>query len=293
MGDIEQAQESLSVGIGALAGSTIMLLTIPWGLSVIAGSVPIKTVDGKRKAIYKKGTKQLDGDRSKTGVAISEQIQKGSYIMILTTIPYFVIQVPAFFIEGNLAVGERHWALLGFIICICGFVGYLAINVKASQADEAKHHRTQVMITLLKKGQISLAGAFESVMDTYDTAESSSDTTAYEAIPGGDDDVPSKKVKEYLCDVLKSSFKKYDVDGDGELEFSEVSVKILFTLSLKSSVSDLCCALSLPHFLFDVRSRRFSEISMVRSQYYDYDKITERILYTYVLLCYNYRKRYR
>jgi len=222
MGDIEQAQESLSVGIGALAGSTIMLLTIPWGLSVIAGSVPIKTVDGKRKAIYKKGTKQLDGDKSKTGVAISEQIQKGSYIMILTTIPYFVIQVPAFFIEGNLAVGERHWALLGFIICICGFVGYLAINVKASQADEAKHHRTQVMITLLKKGQISLAGAFESVMDTYDTAESSSDTTAYEAIPGGDDDVPSKKVKEYLCDVLKSSFKKYDVDGDGELEFSEI-----------------------------------------------------------------------
>ena len=33
------AQESLDVGVGALAGSTIMLITIPWALSVFAGKV--------------------------------------------------------------------------------------------------------------------------------------------------------------------------------------------------------------------------------------------------------------
>jgi len=223
MGDIEQAQESLSVGIGALAGSTIMLLTIPWGLSVIAGSVAIKTVGGKKTAIYT-GRKQTDGNMSETGVKISDQIKKGSYIMLITTIPYFVIQVPAFFIEGNLAVGERYWALIGFIICICGFLGYLHINIKASKADEDKFHRTQVMINLLKKGQISLSGAFESVMDTYDTAESSNDKISYDAIPGHDDNPPSNKVIEYLNAVLKCSFKKYDVDGDGTLEFSEIKM---------------------------------------------------------------------
>ena len=37
------AQEQLEVGVGTIAGSTIMLLTIPWGLSIYYGSVPIDT----------------------------------------------------------------------------------------------------------------------------------------------------------------------------------------------------------------------------------------------------------
>jgi Ca2+/Na+ antiporter len=39
MGPIKEAQEQLNVGVGALAGSTIMLLTIPWFLSLWAGRV--------------------------------------------------------------------------------------------------------------------------------------------------------------------------------------------------------------------------------------------------------------
>lgn len=35
------AEEQLSVGVGALAGSTIMLLTIPWALSIFAGRVTL------------------------------------------------------------------------------------------------------------------------------------------------------------------------------------------------------------------------------------------------------------
>lgn len=35
------AQENLSVGIGALAGSTIMLLTVPWFLSIVGGRVNV------------------------------------------------------------------------------------------------------------------------------------------------------------------------------------------------------------------------------------------------------------
>lgn len=39
------AQEQLSVGVGALAGSTIMLLTVPWFLSILGGRVNV--VNGK------------------------------------------------------------------------------------------------------------------------------------------------------------------------------------------------------------------------------------------------------
>merc|ERR1711959_71978 len=38
-GMCDNAKEELAVGVGALAGSTIMLLTLPWGLSIVAGRV--------------------------------------------------------------------------------------------------------------------------------------------------------------------------------------------------------------------------------------------------------------
>ena len=47
LGPRAQAQEQLAVGVGALAGSTIMLLTIPWGASIIAGRVGLGP-DGAR-----------------------------------------------------------------------------------------------------------------------------------------------------------------------------------------------------------------------------------------------------
>ncbi len=44
MGD--NAQEELTVGVGALAGSTIFLLTIPWALSILGGRVHVDPVSG-------------------------------------------------------------------------------------------------------------------------------------------------------------------------------------------------------------------------------------------------------
>ena len=44
------AQDKLSVGVGALAGSSIMLLTIPWFLSILGGRVGI---GANGKANYK------------------------------------------------------------------------------------------------------------------------------------------------------------------------------------------------------------------------------------------------
>jgi len=62
MGDLATAQDTLSVGVGALAGSTIMLLTVPWGLSILAGKVDI--VDGEANYASKtgKGTEGIAGE---------------------------------------------------------------------------------------------------------------------------------------------------------------------------------------------------------------------------------------
>ena len=41
IGDEETVKEQISIGVGALAGSTILLITIPWALSIIAGRVSL------------------------------------------------------------------------------------------------------------------------------------------------------------------------------------------------------------------------------------------------------------
>jgi len=225
MGDIEKAQESLSVGIGALAGSTIMLLTIPWGLSVLAGRVNIvDSDDGKKTANYSKAQRKLEAKPlvdqvSETGVSITQMIQNGANIMIFTTIPYFLIQGPAFFLHGGseqIASGEKNWALLGFLVCVFGFVYYLLIQLKASKADEEKFHRMQVIADLLKKGKVSLSGAFYNIIDTFDTDAAGESGRLL--------DCPSGKVKEYLSSVLEIPFNKYDKNKNKKLEYSEVKI---------------------------------------------------------------------
>jgi len=81
------AQVQLDVGVGALAGSTIMLITIPWLLSVYAGRVDIE--NGKPK--YSKTGKRAEG--AVVGVPNSPSVQKGGYIMMLTSLGYVILQV--------------------------------------------------------------------------------------------------------------------------------------------------------------------------------------------------------
>lgn len=95
LGDVNKAQDTLSVGIGALAGSTIMLLTIPWGMSVINGRVDIDPETGSANYLGKpKLTPQqgLHTNLMYTGVRITDNVKNGAIVMMVTTIPYFLIQ---------------------------------------------------------------------------------------------------------------------------------------------------------------------------------------------------------
>lgn len=128
LGDIEEAQESLSVGVGALAGSTIMLITVPWALSVFSGRVNISPETGKpnyarRPKLSKKMA--FKDALTQTGVGLSEAVGSGANLMVLTIIPYFLIQVPGFYYtyikpDEDIVAGEYNWAILGFLVCSSG-----------------------------------------------------------------------------------------------------------------------------------------------------------------------------
>lgn len=103
IGPLAVAQEQISVGVGALAGSTIMLLTLPWILSVYAGLVDYDEANGVCTGYKAKAGNRLTGDEGwKTGrIQFDDGVSKNAILMFLTSLSYFVIQIPALKVDDQ------------------------------------------------------------------------------------------------------------------------------------------------------------------------------------------------
>lgn len=212
-----------------MAGSTIMLLTIPFAVSVFAGRVDI---DEEGNAGYKKKPKLTEKNSAwealtTTGVSISDAVRHGGVIMSITTIPYFLIQVPALFMHGpsqEVAEGEHWWSLGGMLVCITGLVAYMRLQLKISKEGEDKGKRIAAMKKMLSKGKMSLSGALKANISQMSELERSA-ASEYQAIQQSDraDELyPPPKIAEYLKDVLKDPFLAYDENRNGILDPREV-----------------------------------------------------------------------
>jgi len=129
-GPIERVQEEVSVGLGVLAGSTVMLLTIAWGGSLFAGRCDLTeegaSASGERVAINRKLSEERKSSLTETGVTTDAQTRVGAWIMAISCLPYLIIQVPL--IDGHTSEGPEA-ALIGTIVCAVGFVGYSVYQV--------------------------------------------------------------------------------------------------------------------------------------------------------------------
>lgn len=237
LGDIEEAQETLSVGVGALAGSTIMLLTVPWAMSVFSGAVDLVGPDQtpNYKGSPKLSEKSFCASLNTTGVALTPEINKGAKMMLFTTLPYFLIQVPAYFLTGTreeVSEGEHYWALAGLIVCITFFLGYLAMNIKMSNDSANKLRRTAVIKEALKKGRVSLSGALAEEVTTIEAnihnkevADSKKEGTESELLAGSNPEgYPPTEVAERLKEIVTDAFNGYDENRNGTLEKKEFAM---------------------------------------------------------------------
>lgn len=213
------AQEQLNVGVGALAGSTIMLLTIPWALSIYAGRVNIDNNEPQ----YTKTGRKMDG--KVVGVANSQSVNTGGYIMMITSISYLVLQVPALFMSDDsnkeVATGEKKFAAVGFFLCIAMFIGYLILQFRQSQADQhdvVEMKRQNNTINLIIKGQLSLRGALY-----YEIMVHELNGSEYEAVDGELVwDRLQKPVKDRVSKILKHFYREFDVDKSNSLDKEEL-----------------------------------------------------------------------
>ncbi|XP_065890045.1 uncharacterized protein [Dysidea avara] len=87
-GTKEQAQQQIDVGMGTLAGSTIMLLTIPWLGSLILGRVDIINGQGRDKQCSPFTLSSL----WKQGITVLPDVTRSAIVMLITMLPYFIVQ---------------------------------------------------------------------------------------------------------------------------------------------------------------------------------------------------------
>jgi len=122
-GSVAEAQQQLAVGVGTLAGSTIMLLTFAWFASVMVGKCDF---DSLGEAIDEKNTKF---SLTKQGISVDVDTQTNAKIMIITSFSYLIIQGVAFAYlsdpDGtNARKIERPFTLTCFIICTIFLLAY-------------------------------------------------------------------------------------------------------------------------------------------------------------------------
>lgn len=125
-GSTSEAQEQVLVGIGLLAGSIVMLLTLLWGSCLIIGRCDLKADErtGKLRAVEKQLSKRFG--LTDTGVEVDDLTQLSARIMILSVIPFVVAQLPRLFsfsTNGNIPV------LVACILALLGLLAYCLYQV--------------------------------------------------------------------------------------------------------------------------------------------------------------------
>lgn len=187
------AAVELNVGVGVLAGSTVMVLTFPWFLSILGGRVLL--VNGEADYLHKTENKDDQALRTwcsidalmRTGVSVSEQVKHSADIMMYTTMAYVLTMAYSVMYMGDPVtevpgIGEvvsahelknehirvRHqvwFVVISAIFCVVALVWYL--RAQLHQCDNEEHpvvlKRDKVIRDAIKAGKISLLGliAFE------------------------------------------------------------------------------------------------------------------------------------
>ncbi|KAJ9468024.1 hypothetical protein DIPPA_34516 [Diplonema papillatum] len=245
--------DQLAVGVGALAGSTIMLLTIPWCLAMVAGRVDMHAPAGSegiqdaghgggRKIPSYSGRPEnrltLDQPIAKqlfnTGVSVDASIKRAGLMMLLTSISYIIIQGPSFGLscqhtdcncaDGDLecirskAHDEKPWAWAGFGVAVTLFFVYVFDQFRQSAEDNANTDRKaeEVGKNALKRG-INLSFSVFLNAHTHRGLCGGTDDVELEALTDG-----NEQAQKNFERVIEKIFNKYNtirggIDGEPEI----------------------------------------------------------------------------
>lgn len=232
------AQNQVSVGVGALAGSTVMLLTLPWFLAILAGRVSLK--EGKPTYQRPQGADPTTWDKLDppgnlslfhTGIGYGQEIVQNAWTMLYTMLGYVIIQGSAFVVDKmpkppdlsdheqrhmlkHEARYENDFALAGLFVCIGFFMWYLWKMWKESQGGGAvSDFIAESTIQAMKEGTLTLRGAMASFREKQWCKKGDLNQVLLNK--------ESMDEVRRMCKVLAPFFAHYDANGDNAIDFEE------------------------------------------------------------------------
>ncbi|KAI3965440.1 hypothetical protein MKW92_038291 [Papaver armeniacum] len=128
-GTKEVAQEQVLVGMGLLAGSTVMLLTLLWGSCIVLGKCDIED----STAVDLKDTKRLSLLGS--GVTVDIWTKYASWIMIISVVPFIIVQLPQIL---HINSGRHLVVLISLIVSVTLLISYCVYQVCVSTLDSRR-----------------------------------------------------------------------------------------------------------------------------------------------------------
>lgn len=237
----KNAQHTVSVGVGALAGSTIMLLTLPWFLVVLAGRVSIRNgvptykrppgADQTWEKLDPPGNFSLTG----TGVGLGSMLHTNARIMLLTMLGYAIIQGSSFagcnfqpWDEAGLSRGERkedlqsqahgdrYFALVALLVCSVQFAWYLHLQwIECNSIDDMV---ADVSAKALLDGTLTLRGVMAACRESGWRRLGRGSTNSLDEVLLNNESM--NEVRK-MCKVLAPFFYHYDQNGDQQIDFEE------------------------------------------------------------------------
>ena len=122
----EEAQVQLGVGMGTLAGSTIMLLTVPWTASLFVAACDLNDLgEAKEKT-------RTYWSLTRTGITVDHDTRINARLMLASLVSFFVVQCIAFkYLSGggDATHAEYPFAVAGFALCTTLLVAYCVYQI--------------------------------------------------------------------------------------------------------------------------------------------------------------------
>ncbi|RDY02383.1 Sodium/calcium exchanger NCL [Mucuna pruriens] len=130
--DKESAQEYASTGVGLLAGSSILLLTVVWGTCVIIGKQKLKNDSGGSNSSSGGIKESLTG----YGITMDVDTRKMARMMVFSVIPLIIMQIPNLFHFSSTA--RNVTLMVAFTVAVTFLISYFIYQIFKPQIEKTR-----------------------------------------------------------------------------------------------------------------------------------------------------------
>ncbi|XP_057766434.1 sodium/calcium exchanger NCL-like [Salvia miltiorrhiza] len=229
-GSVETAQSQVSVGMGLLAGSTVMLLTVIWGSCILVGKCDLQDDLANDNQDTRPFT--LTG----SGVSTDIWTTYAGIIMAISVIPFIIVQFPQILHSDS---GRNLAVLIGLIVSVSLLISYCLYQVfqpwvQKRRLDYIKHrHVMSGILKHLKKRALGRLSTEEGRPNVQVLSK------LFKAIDENEDGYLSHKELRALIigiqfdeinldhnDAVEKVMKEFDTSRDSKVDLAEFIVGI-------------------------------------------------------------------